>query len=359
MTAQRRDPRLERAQRRVPGTARSRYTIELGLGGVMPSANLLPEADSVSLVMIETPAFLVAVVVDTPDGVLTPLDRQLIGAGRLLADSGGGAVVLVTSALPEDAGAAGADRLVRADGDDPPSRAAALASLIDTLAPRHVLFADTADGGDLARRVAVLRGEALFADVEFLTPKQAVRACRAGRAEQRAAPGKLIAILPDIAAPYSGPPREARRLADQDVAVGSPAPWQIKSLPGDPARLKLEEADFVVAAGNGVTDFDSFHALVEALGATPGASRVVCDAGLMPRDRQVGASGTVLSGTCYFALGIAGAPQHLEGVARVEHVVAVNTDLHAAMIARAGLAIVHDAQAVIPALLAALAERRR
>ena len=78
----------------------------------------------------------------------------------------------------------------------------------------------------------------------------------------------------------------------------------------------------------------------------------------MPRAAQVGASGTVLEATCYLALGIAGAPQHLQGVAKCEHVVAVNTDLHAAMIERAGLAIVQDAQAVMPALLAALAEER-
>ena len=85
---------------------------------------------------------------------------------------------------------------------------------------------------------------------------------------------------------------------------------------------------------------------------------MVCDAGLMPREAQVGASGTVLEASCYFALGIAGAPQHLQGITRCEHVVAVNTDLHAAMIERAGLAIVADAQEVMPALLALMAEER-
>jgi electron transfer flavoprotein alpha subunit len=81
---------------------------------------------------------------------------------------------------------------------------------------------------------------------------------------------------------------------------------------------------------------------------------VVCDAGLMPRAAQVGASGTVLEATCYVALGIAGAPQHLQGVARCEHVVAVNTDLHAAMVERAALAVIQDAQLVMPALLKVL-----
>ena len=111
-----------------------------------------------------------------------------------------------------------------------------------------------------------------------------------------------------------------------------------------------------MSAGNGLSDLDTFRQVVAALHATPGASRVLCDAGLMPRHTQVGASGTVLAATCYFALGISGAPQHLQGVAGCEHVVAVNTDLHAAMIERAGLAVVQDAQAVMPALLRLLAE---
>ena len=66
---------------------------------------------------------------------------------------------------------------------------------------------------------------------------------------------------------------------------------------------------------------------------------------------QVGASGTVLAADCYLALGIAGAPQHLQGVAGCRHVIAVNTDLHAAMVERAELAIVADAHPVMEALL--------
>jgi len=67
----------------------------------------------------------------------------------------------------------------------------------------------------------------------------------------------------------------------------------------------------------------------------------------------------VLRARCYLALGIAGAPQHLQGIPEVEHVVAVNTDLHAAMVKRAGLAVVADARAVMPALIQAARLRRR
>jgi electron transfer flavoprotein alpha subunit len=123
----------------------------------------------------------------------------------------------------------------------------------------------------------------------------------------------------------------------------------------DPASIPLEEADLIVSAGNGVTDWASFHAVAAGLGAAEAGSRVVCDAGLLPRDRQIGASGVLVAPRCYLAFGIAGAPQHLQGIADCKRVIAVNTDLHAAMVGRADLAIVADAQAVLPALARKLA----
>ena len=114
--------------------------------------------------------------------------------------------------------------------------------------------------------------------------------------------------------------------------------------------MPLPEADFIVSAGNGVTDWADFHAVAAALGAAEGGSRVVCDAGMLPRERQVGASGSLVEPRCYLAFGIAGAHQHLQGIVRCERVLAINTDLHAEMVKRADLAIVADAQKVMPAL---------
>jgi electron transfer flavoprotein beta subunit len=484
---------------------------------------------------IAAPAFLVLVVPDAPGGRAGAHDRQLLGGARLLADAGGGAVVLLAdggvwgtlgadrvlslvgeglasfdkiatqpSPLAGEVGGAAVGRGGRADARledsspdataesaapplptlpregggapnadaaagvgtgesvdgqeagvlaagllaasasasvayDPEARAAVLVATIRALAPRHVVFAETTEGGDLARRVAAGLGEPLFAGVESVAARAVTRPAKAGKVEQRRAPPRLLSLLPDIVAAHAGAPHEARLVTPVELAaeldnavrerpegvgaeggaaragearagearggeasgvepgggkagvraetVGSAAaggataaavgcnpPYPLRAagsfpalprgilsaetIAADPASLPLAEAGFVVSAGNGVVDFDGFRALVAALGATPGASRVVCDAGLMPRDRQVGASGTVLDATCYFAFGIAGAPQHLQGVAKCEHVVAVNTDLHAAMIERAGLAVVADAQAVIPALAALLAEDR-
>ena len=364
----RRDPRAEHERRRLAGGSRPRYD----LGQVAPpegvpstEARPRPAAETASKILVlEAPAFLVAAVPDAAGGRLSAHDRQVLGAARALAGREGGVAVLTLGPC-EGCGGAGADRLIQIEGQaevyDPAGRAARIAAALAALAPRHVLFPESLDGGDLARRVAVRMGAPLFGNAEVVAAGGLIRPARGRRVEQRAAPGLLATVAPDAVADYAGPPREARPLAvEADGMAGRdtrPAPILAATrVPADPATVPLALAEFVTAAGNGLHDLDTFRQLVAALRATPGASRVLCDAGLMPRHAQVGASGTVLAATCYFALGISGAPQHLQGVAGCEHVVAVNTDLHAAMIERAGLAIVQDAQAVMPALLRLLAQ---
>ncbi|MFA5121742.1 electron transfer flavoprotein subunit alpha/FixB family protein [Zavarzinia sp.] len=379
MTGKRRDPRAERDARRVAGGERPRFAltpaatglrrdpraerdrvtvagerrrlVRDGAGGAAPA----PVAAPVVRVVVEEPAFLVLAVPEAVRGALSAHDRQLLGAARLLAEAGGAVAVFAGVDGPA-AGAAGADRLIADDltGYDPEARAARLAALAAQLSPRHILLPETASGGDLARRLAALTGETLFAGAERVTADLVTRPARARRVEQRCRPPRLITLAADRVPAYGGPPREARPLAATLPAGGTGRFLSVEEIAPDPAAVPLGEAGFVVAAGNGVRDFATFRALAAALGATPGASRAVCDAGAMPRAAQVGASGTVLRADCYLAFGISGAPQHLAGIAATEQVIAVNTDLHAAMIERAGLAIVADAQAVMPALLAAL-----
>ncbi|GBD50373.1 electron transfer flavoprotein subunit alpha/FixB family protein [Methylopila sp. Yamaguchi] len=359
----RRDPRMEAAAQRVDGAARLRLDrAQTGRPAAAPAPSRAEPAapPAPKTIVMAAPAFLVAVVPDLAAGRLSPHDRQLFGAARTLAGADGG-VIALAGAEGAELGPAGADRTARLAGPEgyaPDARAAAIASTMAALNLRHVIFPETPDGGDLARRVAVLAGEPLFADVEMVSAAALMRPAQGRRVEQRAAPARLITLAADAVAPYAGAPREARDEPLEPSAAPASAILAAERIPADPARTPLALADFVVSAGNGVTDLETFRAVAAALGGTPGASRVLCDAGLMPREAQVGASGTVLSATCYLALGIAGAPQHLQGVAGCEHVVAVNTDLHAAMIERAGLAIVQDAQVVMPALIEELARER-
>jgi electron transfer flavoprotein alpha subunit len=362
----RRDPRAERAGASVQVGTRRRFDWS---GAALAQTQIRESvAAGPAIRIIEDPAFLVLVVPDQPRGELTSHDRQLIAAGRILADAGGGAVVVLTpdQDTHTDLATAGADRLIKVSSDlfadyRPEKRAASVLDAIETLKPRHVLFAESADGGDLARRVAASTGERLFPGVQNLTAANAGRRARGGSSELSHAPARLMTIALDAVPPLEDVRHEARVIPSPAPGSSTPVQPGIRSarpLPVDPDQLTLAEADFIVSAGNGITDWASFAELANTLGATRGGSRVVCDAGHLPRDRQIGASGTLVTARCYFSLGIAGAPQHLQGITEVKHVIAVNTDLHAEMIKRADLAIVADAQAVMPALIRYARARR-
>jgi electron transfer flavoprotein alpha subunit len=353
----RRDPRAERTQRRA-GAAPPRPA---------PTESVAPASVAVSVRIIDSPACLILAIPDLEDGRLTAHDRDLLGAARQLADALGGAVVALACLAPatptEDFGAVGVDRLLRADdvafaGYAPEAKTAVALAAIERLKPRHVLLPESAlGGGDLARRLAVRLDVRLAANVQRLAADEI--ACRSdgGRSDTLRAPPLVIALAPEAAEPATATRHEARAL-DPIAIKAAPRLVDGGLAAVDPNAVPLKEADFIVSAGNGVTDWGAFHAVAGALGGAEGGSRVVCDAGLLPRGRQVGASGTLVEPRCYLAFGIAGAPQHLQGIARCERVVAVNTDLHADMVKRADLAIIADAQAVMPALARLAREKR-
>lgn len=343
----RRDPRADRTAQRQAGGAR---------------------AETASPVKtIADPKFLILAVPDLEDARLSSHDKDVIGAARGLADAGGGAVVVLAFTGPEGVkdglDEAGADRALRfADvsfaGYAPERRAAAVLAAIQALNPRHILFPDTGVvGGDVGRRVAVSLGDRVASNVQRVAPDRITRRGRGGRADFALAPPRVLLIAAEAADPVIDERYEARDLPAPRIEALSHV--EDRGLAAtDPATVPMAEADFIVSAGNGVRDWDAFHRVAAALGASEGGSRPVCDAGHLPRHRQVGASGTLVEPRCYVALGIAGAPQHLQGISKVERVVAVNADAHCDMVKRADLAVVGDVQALMPALERIAKERR-
>lgn len=366
----RRNPRAIRDAALVQRLPRPRYdwARDAASAGTIAAVGVAVTATPVvPLHVIAEPAYLILAMLDRPGGEVSEHDRQVIAAARLLADAGGGAVVTVSTGSGEALAEAGSDRHVAlpdgwADDYVPERRAAATSALMAALSPRHILFPDSPDGADVARRVAAAMGERLFTGVQSLSPDRAARQSAGGSLETGHRPTRLMTVAADAFAPLDGVRHEARPL---DLATPLVAGEEVlprlggaRRLAVDPDALALSETDFILSAGNGVTDWQNFAELGEALGATRAGSRVVCDAGHLPRERQVGASGTVVSARCYLAFGIAGAPQHLQGITGVKHVIAINTDLHAEMIKRADLSIVADAQDIMPALIRLIRERR-
>jgi len=142
----------------------------------------------------------------------------------------------------------------------------------------------------------------------------------------------------------------ARVAAVRDAAV-------IEVVPPDPGTVDLADARRIVAGGAGLGGPEPFVLLQRvavALGAAFGATRVASDVGWAPHDRYIGTTGVAVDPDLYVALGISGAVQHVTGLGRPRHVVAVNTDASAPMMALADLAIVADARALLAELAARL-----
>jgi electron transfer flavoprotein alpha subunit len=124
--------------------------------------------------------------------------------------------------------------------------------------------------------------------------------------------------------------------------------------------VSLATARVVVGGGRGVGGPDGFGPLEELaalLGGALGVSRVVTSQGWRPHRQQVGQTGTRISPELYLACGISGAIQHMAGCLSAKHIVAVNTDPDAPIIARADYAVIGDLNQVIPALIEALRQR--
>ena len=135
----------------------------------------------------------------------------------------------------------------------------------------------------------------------------------------------------------------------------------VEVLPPDAASIDLSEAPRISCGGAGIQTSNSFHTLfniAEELSASVGATRVITDRSWVEHQRQIGTTGVVVNPQLYIALGVSGAVQHTSGLGQPEHIVSINTDPHCPMMQLADLGIVSDANEVLPALLAALKQRK-
>ena len=122
----------------------------------------------------------------------------------------------------------------------------------------------------------------------------------------------------------------------------------------DSPALELEEADAVVCVGRSVGDRDAvaeIERLAARLGAAVGGDREACDAGLLPRNRQIGLYGRALAPQLYVAVGVNGDFEHVAGPMKAGTIAALDADPDAPMLREADVALVGDWRETLPALV--------
>ena len=259
------------------------------------------------------------------------------------------------------------------DGDDASAAAEAvttrLAALVGERRPEAVLFAASRDGAEWGARLAArLRTGLVARCVEFELNGEALAARRqlsGGRAHATVgwALGPPYLATVDLVSleAIAGGPADASLEVVEVAAPPAAATrtthrrrWRLSA-----RELDLTEAAFVIGVGRPVDTAESLErvqGLADRLGATLGGSRIAHFQGIVPKSRQIGASGKWISPEVYLTFGVSGASYHVMGIKGAKHVIAVNTDRDAPIFKLAEVGIVADLEAVVGALLAAVAD---
>jgi electron transfer flavoprotein alpha subunit len=296
--------------------------------------------------------------------VIVVRDGELpAGADETVAEAGGAALVL-GSGTREAAGrldSASRAWLLERSAVAPGAVASTLAQVLSGV--DMVLLPASADGRDLAPRLAAVLGRALLAGAVRCAPHEVELTRLDDRLSLRVAVDGPVVVT--LRPGFRGKPEQVT-LAEV-TALALPAHSAVRDaetvevLQPEPSTVDLAEARRILGGGGGLVPAGADGVAVmrlladvaAALAASAGATRVVTDAGWMSYDRQIGTTGVAVSPELYVAFGISGAAQHVGGLGAPEHVVSVNTDPSCPMTLMADLGIVADA----PAVLAELAER--
>jgi electron transfer flavoprotein alpha subunit len=324
-------------------------------------------------------------------GELRRAALEAVTAARGVADSTGGQVHAMVACKPE-AGSAEAGRIVVAlkehgadvilycahpafDNYNPEAIAATAAARITSGAYRAAFFVASAQGRDLAPRVAAKCLLPIASDVtDFSVGGDAVTVkhpgytgkviqsftLRAATAILSLRPGAVLPKKPEAGS------AEAGGVVEPIVPAIDPSSVRVvvtSTVKAEGAKLDLGEAPVIISGGRGLKEAANFK-LVEDLAAAfgnaaVGATRAVTDEGWRPHSDQIGQTGRLVSPQLYIACGISGAIQHLAGMRTSKTIVAINRDKQAPIFKVADYGIVGDVLEILPVLTAAVKEAKK
>ncbi|MEW6580067.1 MAG: electron transfer flavoprotein subunit alpha/FixB family protein [Chloroflexota bacterium] len=307
-------------------------------------------------------------------GQVADISYVMLAAARVLAQGTGGKVVAVflghnAKGLANDFAA---DQTLYVDHPmladfTPDAYFQTLANLISSRMPRAALFGDTSIGAEVAGELSAHLGLPLVGRCRSVLAEDGVlrfvsQICGGKIMVEGELPGPtvLVTMVPGGFKPEQGRSERPPEL----ISTAPPALTELRValkryIEPQAGDVDISREPILVAVGRGIQRQDNIELaeeLAQALGGVVCASRPVVDQGWLPTTRLVGKSGKAVKPTVYLALGISGAPEHVEGVGDSDVIIAINTDPNAPIfnIARYGAEI--DLFDLVPVLIEKIRE---
>ena len=299
-------------------------------------------------------------------GALRDVTYEAITAGRELADAFEGNLHVAVvggdvDGFAEDVNREGVDAIhAVADGEEFDHNAyqAAVSALADRIDAGAVVLPNSVNGLDYAPALAEDLGVPIATDAvgldydDGLTVTREMYGSKVETTVDVAGDRFVLTVRGGEWPPAEGVGDATVEAADVDIPESGARVTGFEEVGG--GDVDIADADVLVSVGRGIEEEENLELveeLADALGATLSASRPIVDSGWLPKNRQVGQSGKVVTPDVYIAIGISGAVQHVAGMKGSDTIVAINTDPNAPIFDIADYGIVGDLFDVVPELI--------
>lgn len=276
-------------------------------------------------------------------GHVTDISYVMLAAARDLALKSGGEVVAVllghnAQNLANDLAA---DRVIY--GDDPAlaeftsdAYQNVFSQILMDEEPRAMLLGSTTIGTDVAGVLSARLGFPLISSCLKISDEgKIISQICGGKIMAETDLGDITTIITMIPGGYK--PEQGQMSSPPSI---NPTPVTLNNVrvvlkayvEPEVSDVDITKESVLIAIGRGIQTEDNIELaseLAELLGGAVCASRPIIDQGWLPVSRLVGKSGNLVKPKLYLALGISGAPEHIEGMVDAETIIAVNIDPNA------------------------------
>ena len=289
---------------------------------------------------------------------------MLAAAQNLVQETGGKVVaVLLGHNAQELAHNLKADQVLYADHPsladfNPEAYQKTLTGIIVEYKPRAVLFGQTTIGMDVVGGISALLGLPLVSSVRTIEvgSKLISQICGGKIMAECNLPDAtaLITLVPGGYKPELGQSPQSPPITSVPVQMLDGLRMRLNQyIEPETSDVDISKEALLIAVGRGIQNQDNISLaddLARVMGGTVCASRPVVDQGWLPTSRLVGKSGSTVKPKVYLAIGISGAPEHVEAITSSDVIIAINTDPAAPIFNIAKYGTTADLFDLVPAL---------